>query len=173
MTLDRNTVNVRLAVSDENKRITHVEENQPYRDDKQRFQHRPQVLCKEILSGRCYWEAEWTQEAVIAVTYKGISRKGRRNDCLFGRSKKSWSLSLSDRSCLVWHNSESTAVSPVPSSNRVGVFLDWPAGKLSFYSVSSSEQTHLHTFRTSFSEPLYAGFGLQNPGSSVSVINEM
>ncbi|MGL5902995.1 MAG: SPRY domain-containing protein, partial [Cetobacterium sp.] len=42
-------------------------------------------------------------------------------------------------------------------SNRVGVYVDVSAGTLSFYSVSDT-LTHLHTFNTTFTEPLYAGF---------------
>lgn len=59
-----------------------------------------------------------------------------------------------------WHNYHKTVI-PVHSSrtNRVGVYLDWPAGTLYFYSISFGALTHLFTFH-SFTEPLYPGFGL-------------
>ncbi|KAI4887603.1 hypothetical protein NFI96_005403 [Prochilodus magdalenae] len=170
LTLDPNTAHLCLALSNENNKITLVEQDQPYRHDKQRF-NLTQVLCKESLSGRCYWEAEWILGATIAVTYKGISRKG--NNCLFGHSNKSWSLNMSNHSCLVWHNNRSMEIMPagLPVSNKVGVHLDCLAGTLSFYSVDERELVHLHTFHTTFTEPLYAGFGLENPGSAVWLCN--
>ncbi|XP_017580371.2 NACHT, LRR and PYD domains-containing protein 12-like isoform X1 [Pygocentrus nattereri] len=173
LTLDLKTANVRLALSDDNKKITLVEEDQPYPNDKQRFKHMAQVLCMESLSERCYWEAEWTEGAVIAVAYKGISKKGSQNDCLFGRSKKSWSLNMSNQSCVVWHNKKCIRIIPpsFPLPSRVGVLLDWLAGTLSFYSVSSNKWSSLHTFHATFTESLYAGFGLETPGSSVCLCN--
>ncbi|XP_072513794.1 NACHT, LRR and PYD domains-containing protein 3-like [Salminus brasiliensis] len=173
VTLDLDTANVHLALSEGNKTITLVEEEEIYDDDKQRFKRARQVMCEESLSGRCYWEADWIQGAVIAVTCEGISRKGSRSDCLFGRSKKSWSLSLSEEGCSAWHNNKSTRITPAifSSSRKVGVFLNCPAGTLTFYSISSDQHklTHIHTFCSSFTEPLFAGFGLEKPGSSVSL----
>ncbi len=76
LTLDPNTAHTQLILSDENKKITSVEDLQPYPDHPERFDV-PQVLCVESLTGRCYWEAEWSgDDAVISVSYKGISRKG-------------------------------------------------------------------------------------------------
>uniref|UniRef100_A0A8B9H728 NACHT, LRR and PYD domains-containing protein 12-like n=1 Tax=Astyanax mexicanus TaxID=7994 RepID=A0A8B9H728_ASTMX len=172
LTMDQKTANVHLALSDGNKKITLVEESQTYPEDKLRFKHKRQVLCKETLSGRCYWEVEWIRGAVIGVTYKGISRKGSRNDCLFGHSKKSWSISCSEDGCLAWHNNKNTNVTNI-TSKKVGVFLDCPAGTLSFYTISSEEHkpTRIHTFCSTFTEDLYAGFGLEKAGSSVSLSN--
>uniref|UniRef100_A0AAV2MMV7 Uncharacterized protein n=1 Tax=Knipowitschia caucasica TaxID=637954 RepID=A0AAV2MMV7_KNICA len=57
-------------------------------------------------------------------------------------------------------------------SCRVSVFLDSEAGSLSFYEVlSDGELSHLHTFTSSFSEPVFPGFGLEYEGSSVSVVD--
>ncbi|CAI5657266.1 unnamed protein product [Oreochromis niloticus] len=46
-------------------------------------------------------------------------------------------------------------------SNRVAVYVDCPAGTLSFYRVSSDTLIHLHTFNTTFTETLYPGPGQQ------------
>ncbi|KAF4099073.1 hypothetical protein G5714_021103 [Onychostoma macrolepis] len=78
LTLDPNTANTRLILSDENKRITRVFERQPYPDHPERFDECEQVLCVESLTGRCYWETEWSRAADVSVSYKGISRKGER-----------------------------------------------------------------------------------------------
>ncbi|XP_056106508.1 NACHT, LRR and PYD domains-containing protein 3-like isoform X5 [Rhinichthys klamathensis goyatoka] len=171
LTLDPNTAHTRLALSEENRKMTSVRESQSYPDHPERFDGWPQVLCGESLTGRCYWEAEWSGEAGISVSYKGIQRKGGSSDSVFGFNEKSWSLRRSDQRLSVWHNSNSTAVSAGSGScKRVGVFVDESAGTLSFYSVSDTHTlTHLHTFTHTFTEPLYAGFSLYNVNSSVSL----
>ncbi|KAK9960100.1 hypothetical protein ABG768_010176 [Culter alburnus] len=167
LTLDLNTANTHLALSERNRKVTHVEEEQSYPDHPERFDELPQVLCRESLSGRCYWEAEWSGWADISLMYKGISRRGKSDDCWFGYNEKSWSLNCIKNTFTVRHNKKSTGIS-VPShpSNRVGVYLDWPAGTLSFYSISETHTlTHLHTLNSKFTEPLYAGFGVYFSGS--------
>ncbi|XP_067114429.1 NLR family CARD domain-containing protein 3-like isoform X7 [Osmerus mordax] len=162
LTLDPNTAGRRLSLSEENRKVTWRREEQPYPDHPERFEDWPQVLCREGLSGRCYWEAEWSGGrggVNIAVTYKGISRRGGGDDCRLGYNNKSWSLYHGDNSYSAVHNKKITVIpAPPSSSHRVGVYLDWPAGTLSFYTVSSDTLTHLHTFHSTFTEPLYPGF---------------
>ncbi|XP_028974031.2 NACHT, LRR and PYD domains-containing protein 12-like isoform X2 [Esox lucius] len=199
LTLDPNTTHRTLSLSERNRKVTEGKEKQ-YPDHPERFDTRPQVLCREGLSGRCYWEVEWTgRGADIAVTYKGINRKHASSDSHLGYNNMSWSLECDANSYTARHDNETTAI-PDPSSSRfsylypymlmflfffftssfviilfsmpiwisfwfsssrskrVGVYLDWPAGTLSFYSVSSDKLTHLHTFHSTFTEPLYPGF---------------
>ncbi|KAL6488188.1 hypothetical protein MHYP_G00019290 [Metynnis hypsauchen] len=168
LTLDPNTAHTHLSLSEENRKVENIGEEQPYPDHPDRFEHHPQVLCRESLTGRCYWEAEWTgQRAVIAVLYRGIQRKGD-SDCLFGTNDKSWTLNCSNNSYSVCHSNTRTVVPDPPSSSAtVGVYVDWPAGSLSFYSVSLDTQTltHLYTFNTKFTEPLCAGLGVAEDSS--------
>ncbi|XP_052463334.1 NACHT, LRR and PYD domains-containing protein 3 isoform X3 [Carassius gibelio] len=172
LTLDPNTAHTELVLSDENKKITHVKDRQPYPDHPERFDVVSQVLSVESLTGHCYWETEWSGVyAVISVSYKGINRKGVGRDCVFGCNDKSWSLWCSDNSFSVCHNNNRTDISVVCSScKRVGVYVDVSAGSLSFYSVSDTHTlthlhthtlTHLHTHNTTFTEPLYAGFSIE------------
>ncbi|XP_016388412.1 ribonuclease inhibitor-like [Sinocyclocheilus rhinocerous] len=169
LTLDPNTVNTRLILSNENSKVAHEGEKQSYPDHPERFDECHQVLCVESLTGRCYWEAEWSGRVKISVSYKGISRKGERDDCIFGYNNKSWSLICSDNRFTVWHNKNSTDIPAPSSSKRAGVYVDVSAGTLSFYSVSDTHTvTHLHTFNTTFTEPLCAGFRAY-PDSSVSL----
>uniref|UniRef100_A0AAR2LUK9 B30.2/SPRY domain-containing protein n=1 Tax=Pygocentrus nattereri TaxID=42514 RepID=A0AAR2LUK9_PYGNA len=158
-TLDPNTVNSFLSLSDGNRKVERVWDDHSYPDHPERFDFWYQVLCRESLTGRCYWEAERSGTVEIAATYKSIRRKGDREDCRFGWNEKSWILSCSNNSYSVCHNNNSTKLSARPSSERVGVYVDCPAGSLSFYSVSDDQTlTHLHTFSTTFTEPLCAGF---------------
>ncbi|XP_045572056.1 NACHT, LRR and PYD domains-containing protein 12-like [Salmo salar] len=170
LTLDLNTVNRFLSLSEENRKVTWRTEEQPYPDHPERFKGCRQVLCREGLTGRCYWEVEWSGGAVIGVTYKGINRRGRGDDCCLGFNDKSWSLSCSDYIYRAWHNNNHNTID-VPSSScshRVGVYLDWSAGTLSFYRASSDTLTHLITFTSTFTEPLYPGFRIYGD-SSVSL----
>uniref|UniRef100_A0A4W5JT60 B30.2/SPRY domain-containing protein n=1 Tax=Hucho hucho TaxID=62062 RepID=A0A4W5JT60_9TELE len=170
LTLDPNTAHRSLSLSEENRKVTRRREKQLYPDHPERFEDRGQVLCREGLTGRCYWEVEWSGSGpVIGVTYKGISRRGRGYDHGLGWNDKSWSLFCSDNSYYAWHNNNHTTIDvPSSSSHRVGVYLDWPAGTLSFYTVSSDTLTHLHTFTSTFTEPLYPGFRVYDT-SSVSL----
>ncbi|XP_055767653.1 stonustoxin subunit beta-like [Salvelinus fontinalis] len=172
LTLDLNTVDRLLSLSEENRKVTCRREKQPYPDHPERFENYEQVLCREGLTGRCYWEAEWSgRGADIGVTYKGISRRGRVKDCCLGYNDMSWSLRCHDNSYTAWHNNIFTNIDVLPSSSphRVGVYLDWPAGTLSFYRASSDTLTHLITLTSTFTEPLYPGFHLWGCGDSVSL----
>nr|XP_003201572.1 stonustoxin subunit beta-like [Danio rerio] len=171
LTLDPNTVNNALVLSEGNRKVMGVGESQSYPDHPDRFDEwNDQVLCKESLTGQCYWEAQWSGHVYIAVSYKSINRKGGGLPCWFGQNKKSWSLECSDHSFTVWHDNNSTSISvPSDSSRTVGVFVDESIGSLSFYSVSDThELTQLHTFNTIFTDTLYAGF-TAHFGSSVTL----
>ncbi|XP_078032434.1 NLR family CARD domain-containing protein 3-like isoform X2 [Epinephelus lanceolatus] len=175
LTIDTNTVNREIKLSDNNRKVTHVEKDQSYPDHPDRFDGWAQLLCRTGLTGRCYWEVEWRGRVYISVSYRGIRRRGDRDDCLFGWNDQSWSLICYDGGYSVWHNSRGTSIpsssssSSSSSSGRVAVYVDCPAGTLSFFRVSSDTLIHLHTFNTTFTEPLYPGFRLWSPGSSVSL----
>ncbi|KAM4598577.1 protein NLRC3-like [Polymixia lowei] len=176
LTLDLNTAHRNLSLS-ENRKVTVVEEKQSYPDHLERFDYWKQVLSGEGLTGRCYWEVERKGEVDIGVTYRGITRSGTSGDCCLGGNDKSWSLFCSDDGYSARHNQQRTDISIRSSgSDRVGVYLDWSAGSLSFYRVSSGTLTPIHTFHSTFTEPLYPGFWVGfRPGCSVSLcqIEEM
>uniref|UniRef100_A0A8C7DR07 Uncharacterized protein n=1 Tax=Oncorhynchus kisutch TaxID=8019 RepID=A0A8C7DR07_ONCKI len=171
LTLDPNTVNRFLSLSEENRKVTRKKEEQLYPDHPERFEGSEQVLCREGLTGRCYCEVEWSGRRVgIGVTYKGINRRGGGDDCCLGWNNKSWSLFCSDNSYYACHNNITTTIDVHPSgSHRVGVYLDCSAGTLSFYRASSDTLTHLYTFTSTFTEPLYTGFRVWGDDSSVSL----
>uniref|UniRef100_A0A3Q2X629 B30.2/SPRY domain-containing protein n=1 Tax=Haplochromis burtoni TaxID=8153 RepID=A0A3Q2X629_HAPBU len=170
LTIDTNTVHTNLQMSDNNKKVTHVKEVQSYPDHPDRFDVYPQLLCRNGLSGRWYWEVEWRGYIYISVSYRRIRRKGEGKDCWFGWNDQSWSLYCSgDGPRHVKHNKREISISTSSSvSNRVAVYVDCPAGTLSFYRVSSDTLIHLHTFNTTFTETLYAGFWVWS-GSSVTL----
>ncbi|XP_060907463.1 tripartite motif-containing protein 16-like [Labrus mixtus] len=159
ITLDPNTAYTRLILSDENRKVTRTRETHPYSSHPDRFTGLCcQVLSKESLSGRCYWEIEKRGRGVsVAVTYKNISRAGGLNDCIFGCNDKSWRLDCDNNRYNFYYNDVHTPVSG-PESSRVGVYLDHRAGILSFYSISET-MTLLHRVQTTFTQPLHAGLG--------------
>ncbi|CAI5638690.1 unnamed protein product [Oreochromis niloticus] len=171
LTIDTNTLHTNLKLSDNNRKVTHVKEVQPYPDHPDRFDSQyPQLLCKNGLTGRCYWEVEWKSDVLISVSYRRIERKGDSKDCVFGRNDESWCLFCSEvKGYSVLHSNSETYLYPPSSSvsNRVAVYVDCPAGTLSFYRVSSDTLIHLHTFNNTFTEPLYPAFTVWFPGSSV------
>uniref|UniRef100_A0A665XG57 B30.2/SPRY domain-containing protein n=1 Tax=Echeneis naucrates TaxID=173247 RepID=A0A665XG57_ECHNA len=158
ITLDPNTAHRYLLLSEGNRKVTQMKENLFYPDHPDRFTYWCQVLSRESLTGRCYWEVEWRGRVFIAVAYKNISRVGSSKDCVFGYNHKSWAFLFQNNIC---HDNIQTPVSGPPSS-RVGVYLDHRAGILSFYSVSET-MTLLHRVQTTFIQPLHAGIGFCFP----------
>ncbi|KAL6481217.1 hypothetical protein MHYP_G00092970, partial [Metynnis hypsauchen] len=168
LTLDPNSANTFVSLSEKNRKVTRMEEQQSYPDHPERFDGCPQVLCRESLTGRCYWEAEWSGVSALAMAYKGISRKKGSDKPDFGYNEKSWALVCSNNRYIARYNKKQMAIPS--SSSRVGVYLDWSSGNLSFYSVSldTNTLTHLYTFHCTFTEPLYAGIGFwKYAGASV------
>ncbi|KAL4007734.1 hypothetical protein ACER0C_001586 [Sarotherodon galilaeus] len=169
ITLDPNTANRHLLLSDGNRKATRINQSRSYSDHPDRFTGWSQVLSRESLTGRCYWEVEWRGRAVgVAVAYKNISRAGSSYECGFGFNDKSWSLDCDTNNFLFWHNKAPTDPSG-PLTSRVGVYLDHRAGILSFYSVSET-MTLLHRVQTTFTQPLYAGLGLSRHGDTAELI---
>ncbi|XP_076126877.1 tripartite motif-containing protein 16-like [Alosa pseudoharengus] len=164
-TLDPNTAHRNLHLSEGNRRVEGRAELQSYPDHPERFDKWWQVLCREGVSGRCYWEVERSRGVGIAVSYKSISRKGGGDECVFGGNDQSWRLFLSSSSCSFYHNNKPTEL-PLVASSRIGVYVDHRAGTLAFYSISDT-MTLLHRVQTTFTHTLYPGFWT---GSSVKLL---
>ncbi|XP_047187983.1 tripartite motif-containing protein 16-like [Scophthalmus maximus] len=162
ITLDPNTANTYLLLSEGNRKVTYMNKSQFYSSHPDRFTYYPQVLSRENLTGRCYWEVEWRGGVDVAVAYKNIIRAGKSRECRFGFNDKSWMLYCDENTYNFCYNSIDTPDSG-PWSSRVGVYLDHSAGVLSFYSVSDT-MTLLHRVQTTFTQPLCAGVHLYNVG---------
>ena len=172
--MDTNTVHRKIKLSANNRKMTCVEEDQSYPDHPDRFNDSPQLLCGSGLTGRSYWEVEWSGEVSVSVRNKGIRGRRNSNNCGLGGNDQSWGLKcLGVDGYSVWHNDRETDISRGPSSGsssgRVAVYVDCPAGTLSFYKVSDDTLIHLYTFNTTFTEPLYPGFGFWFRSGSVSL----
>ncbi|XP_073730334.1 tripartite motif-containing protein 16-like [Misgurnus anguillicaudatus] len=162
LSLDTNTTSKNLCLSMGNTVITNTGTTQHYPDHPDRFSFRPQVLCREKVCGRSYWEVEWSASANIwvsvSVAYKSISRKGMGSECTFGYNNQSWKLlCCASEKSQFWHNKRKS-ICPVVSS-KIGVYVDHGAGTLAFYSISDT-MTLIHKVQTTFTQPLYPGFGV-------------
>ncbi|XP_067301482.1 tripartite motif-containing protein 16-like protein isoform X2 [Pseudorasbora parva] len=160
LSLDPNTAHRNLRLTEQNRAVDCSIEPESYPEHRDRFEWWAQVLSKEGLTGRCYWEMIWTGQfgADIAVSYKDICRTGQDDDSGFGYNRQSWSLDCSSFRYALVHNNEEVELN-VPLSHRIGVYLDHRAGLLAFYSVSDT-MILLHRVQTRFTQPLYPGFGL-------------
>ncbi|XP_013883338.1 tripartite motif-containing protein 16 [Austrofundulus limnaeus] len=169
LTLDPNTAHAHLLLSEDDTKATYMKEQQTSCSHPDRFTAWHQVLSRETLVGRCYWEVESRRGGVrVAVAYHSMKRAGRLNECLLGCNDRSWALCCDRNSYTFWHNNVKT---PVPGfcSRRVGVYLDHRAGVLSFYSVSDT-MTLLHRVQTTFTQPLHAGLLFYADGDTAEFV---
>ncbi|KAF4095511.1 tripartite motif-containing protein 16-like [Onychostoma macrolepis] len=166
-TLDQNTAHKLLRLTESNRVITNTGTLQSYPDHPDRFDSYSQVLCRESVCGRCYWELEWSGRVFISVSYNSISRKGLGYECLFGYNDQSWSLDCSPSRYSFGHNNIWTVLPVKSISSRIGVFVDHSTGTLTFYNVSDTMSLIL-IVRTTFAQPLYPGFAFGS-GSSMKL----
>ncbi|KAK9529046.1 hypothetical protein VZT92_013163 [Zoarces viviparus] len=162
LSLDPTTAHEDLVISagDKEVRLSPSEfKSQAVRNPK-RFTWRRQVLCREGLQAeRCYYEIEVEgDKAEIALAYEGIDRKSSTPRSAFGANANSWSL---DRAAhySVSHRANSIQLKTCPSKHRLGVYLNFREGALSFYEVSDT-MMFLYKVESEFTEPLYPGFWL-------------
>ncbi|XP_053363470.1 E3 ubiquitin/ISG15 ligase TRIM25-like [Clarias gariepinus] len=121
LTLDPTTAHHKLILSEKNRSVTCRRTRQQYSDHSERFDYRRQVLSKESVCGRCYWEVEWSGDVSISVSYKVISRKGQSDECVFGYNSQSWSLECSSSSAAFLHNSIRTDLKGLQSCRSLMV----------------------------------------------------
>uniref|UniRef100_A0AAV2ML54 B30.2/SPRY domain-containing protein n=1 Tax=Knipowitschia caucasica TaxID=637954 RepID=A0AAV2ML54_KNICA len=174
VSLDPNTANNTLQLSEDRRTVTRVEALQLYPSHQDRFSSCPQLLSSTALTGRSYFEVEWSGDVVIALSHRGIGRRGDLDQCRFGDNDQSWSLRIEGDEMSFYHCKSKTQLDKnYYSPQRVGVFLDSEAGVLSFSKAYDYNKYwyRLHSVSVSVSEPLFVGFSLERPGSSVSLLN--
>ncbi|XP_068094524.1 E3 ubiquitin/ISG15 ligase TRIM25-like [Hyperolius riggenbachi] len=158
--LDINTAHNDLHISDDMKIVSRsdISKNRP--ETPERFQTYPQVISSQSFSsGRHYWEVDVSKSEMwdVGMCYPSIDR--REGQSLIGNNNKSWCLCLYNNQCYVLHDSTEILLPDNVSSNRVRIYLDYEAGRLSFYDLCVPIR-HLHTFTANFTEPLHAALAV-------------
>eukprot|EP00062_Callorhinchus_milii_P002873 gi/632939533/ref/XP_007910437.1/ PREDICTED: E3 ubiquitin-protein ligase TRIM62-like [Callorhinchus milii] len=168
LTFDLNTANRHLVFSNDLKTVSWKGELEPYPNSPERFEHYSQVLCSQGFSSGCYYfEVEIPREHtmyLVGITYKEIKRKENRTAALVGFNNLSWSVFWRNRNLIGLHNSKGTPLTYTAYPCKIGIWLDYDSGVLSFYQVADT-LTHLCTFETVFTDPVFLGVCIQGAGS--------
>ncbi|KAM4023962.1 E3 ubiquitin/ISG15 ligase TRIM25-like [Anomaloglossus baeobatrachus] len=126
-----------------------------YLDRPERFRSRQVLSSSRFSSGKHYWQVNLSKAPmwIIGVAYGSIERKSDGDKSYIGHNEKSWGFTF--RTYLfALHNKTTRQIHQESPPPAVGVYLDYDAGRLSFYDLRSTR--HLHTIIATFTEPLYA-----------------
>uniref|UniRef100_A0A8C5Q1Q1 Uncharacterized protein n=1 Tax=Leptobrachium leishanense TaxID=445787 RepID=A0A8C5Q1Q1_9ANUR len=147
MLLDVDTASNDVSVSEDLKTVSWSEINQSRPETQERFQDYSEVLSSSSFSsGRHYWEVEGSGSGrwIVGMAYNSIERKGEQS--LIGNNKKSWGLwRNANNQYYVRHDNTQIRLPQTSSCHTLGIFLDYEAGRLSFYELCDPIR-HLHTF---------------------------
>ncbi|XP_077306160.1 E3 ubiquitin-protein ligase TRIM11-like [Lithobates pipiens] len=159
ISLDINTASVKLLISKDQKRATNAEICVYRPDSPQRFNCSQVLSVQRFTSGTHYWEVDVSEaeEWLIGVASECMERKISGSVSLLGCNHKSWSLSQTTSRLYVQHRDMVTKIDSTSLLKTVGIYLEYEAGRLSFYHICDLV-VHLHTFTTTFTEPLHAAF---------------
>uniref|UniRef100_A0A8C5PQE5 Uncharacterized protein n=1 Tax=Leptobrachium leishanense TaxID=445787 RepID=A0A8C5PQE5_9ANUR len=161
MFLDVKTAGNYVSVSGDLTTVSWPQKNQCRPQTAERFKDFPQVLSsRSFSSGRHYWDVENSEPAgwKVGMAYPSMDRRGRQSE--IGNNSKSWAVGRwSNNDYYAITGSKLVSLSPHPTCQRLGIFLDYEAGRLSFYELCDPIR-HLHTFTAAFTEPLHAVFGV-------------
>ncbi|XP_065421109.1 E3 ubiquitin-protein ligase TRIM39-like [Chrysemys picta bellii] len=151
VTLDPDTAHPNLVLSEDRKCVRDGDKRQDLPDNPERFDTYTEVLGAEgFAGGRRYWEVEVGDKTgwALGVCRESVSRKG---PITYTPGNGFWVVWLCDGEyCACTSPSTPLPVSVRPS--RVGIFLDYEAGEVSFYNVT--DKSHLFTFTDTFSGTL-------------------
>ncbi|XP_054455459.1 tripartite motif-containing protein 16-like protein [Anoplopoma fimbria] len=170
LSLDDKTANKMLWISDsQSKAFRRTEEVCPVLDRPERYEYSPQVLCKEcIWNTRAYWEVEYTGWVAIGATYEGTGRRVNSGPSGLGENEESWGLCWSGTRYQIWFNGINKDINDIPFSSTMGVYVDQPAGIMSFYAVTGEgaerEVKLLYKVKTTIQKKVLPGFwmGIQS-----------
>ncbi|CAI9613232.1 unnamed protein product [Staurois parvus] len=154
--LDLNTAHNNLHISDDRKTVSWSDMDQNRPETPERFTDYSQVMSSQSFSsGRHYWELEVGKTfcGSFGMCYPSVDRKG--SNSLIGRNDKSWGAKIGIFDATFENNKKNIFYTGI-TKTRIRIYLDYEAGRISFYDLCDPSR-HLHTFTTTFTEPLHAG----------------
>ncbi|XP_059502368.1 E3 ubiquitin-protein ligase TRIM21-like isoform X1 [Stegostoma tigrinum] len=162
ITFDENTAHKNLTLSSDFRSVQYNPIPTSVQSNSARFECSFNVLANESFSsGKHYWEVKvknkdgWN----IGVAYSSIARKGKGKETILGKNKYSWSIQMVDKEYYALHADESILLdlnSRDHNCERLGIFVDYEEGRLSFYNINRG--THIHSFKTKFRKPIFPAF---------------
>ncbi|XP_033838758.1 E3 ubiquitin/ISG15 ligase TRIM25-like [Periophthalmus magnuspinnatus] len=174
LTFDPNTLNHKLQLSADNTVVKRLSQSQKYSYHPLRFKTSSQVVSKQKITSRCFWQVVGKFDEGFAVAV--CSKSAVREMCRFGLCDQSWALECYKDKYVLWHNRYGSNL-PFEESHcdfteiRIGVFVDHRAGTLSFYRIFSDDSIYfIHKVETSFLEPLVAGVTLEDIDSTATLL---
>uniref|UniRef100_A0A673IGT2 E3 ubiquitin-protein ligase TRIM58-like n=1 Tax=Sinocyclocheilus rhinocerous TaxID=307959 RepID=A0A673IGT2_9TELE len=158
ITFDPDTANPWLQLSEDGRQMRHLGAWQDLADTPERFDTVVITLSREGLSsGRHYWEVQVGEKDdwYIGVARASVNRKGRIS---VSTAQGYWALAMKKGQEYRVSSSPPLLLSIEPKLKRVGVYVDYEEGQVSFYDVQN--KSHIYTFMDSFKEKLFPFFYL-------------
>ncbi|KAL7875483.1 hypothetical protein AOLI_G00104460 [Acnodon oligacanthus] len=157
VTLDSDSANPFLILSDDGKQVRLGDKRQNLPENPERFDHCVCVLGKEgFSSGRVYYEVQVSGKTKwdLGVTTESSNRKG---DITLSPLNGYWTVWLRNKTIYKALDSPPVLLSLDQAPKKVGVFVDYEEGLVSFYDVES--RSHIYSFTgQSFTEKIYPAF---------------
>ncbi|XP_040190003.1 E3 ubiquitin-protein ligase TRIM39-like [Rana temporaria] len=178
--LDESTAGDKLQISVDGKTVTAFPS--PFMDlpeTPKRFKFSQVMSSQSFSSGRHYWEVEVGGSAYwdIGMCYPSVKRSWNPEICsqrdhpdLGEHKNKYWGI---HRYNVAWGLADRNEHCPCsyPSSKIIRMYLDYEAGKISFYNPTVPI-THICTFTATFTEPLHVVIGVWDDYGYLKICGE-
>ncbi|XP_043913491.1 zinc-binding protein A33-like [Protopterus annectens] len=160
VTLDHNTAHPKLTLSEDMLSVKAVEKAQHFQDNAERFDYFVSVLGSEgFTSGSHYWEVDVRNKIKwdVGITRESSNRKG---SSAVNLENGYWRIVLRNGNAYCARDSPTKDIHLTVKPQKIGVYLDYEEGQLSFYNADN--MSHIYTFTLTFNETVYPYFWVGN-----------